>query len=249
MKGKVNNKGPTDRRVVKVFATGLMIVMLTELLGACKLTEKEPAYSLNPTEPTVTEITVVGTTSETSTAVTETTATTEETKPSETEPTTSETNEEPTVTETTAAKKAVTPTKAVTTTSKPTTKATTKKSTKKTSGKKSSGSGKIKDGDDDDDEKPAKKKPTNTPTPKPYTYCTVDAKISYGVSGMSNEGTHTLKGLTARRNKSGGWTLTDASADKIEAWLNKNVTNANGKPNWGGYSTKLTNKRDYRYKP
>ena len=66
---------------------------------------------------------------------------------------------------------------------------------------------------------------------------------------MSNEGTHTLKGLTARRNKSGGWTLTDASADKIEAWLNKNVTNANGKPNWGGYSTKLTNKRDYRYKP
>lgn len=252
MKGKINNKGPTDRRVVKVFATGLMIVMLTELLGACKLTEKEPAYSLNPTEPTVTEITVVGTTSETTTAVTETTATTEETKPSETEPTTSETSEEPTVTETTAAKKAVTPTKAVTTTSKPTTKATTKKSTKKTSGKKSSGSGKIKDGDDDDDdddEKPAKKKPTNTPTPKPYTYCTVDAKISYGVSGMSNEGTHTLKGLTARRNKSGGWTLTDASADKIEAWLNKNVTNANGKPNWGGYSTKLTNKRDYRYKP
>ena len=248
-------KGKRDNRTVKIFATGLMVVMLTELLGACKLTEKAPAYSLNPTEPTVTETTVTETTAETTTAVTETTATTEETKPSETEPTTSETSEEPTVTETTAAKKAVTPTKAVTTTSKPTTtpKATTKKTTKKkSSGKKSSGSGKIKDGDDDDDdddEKPAKKKPTNTPTPKPYTYCTVDAKISYGVSGMSNEGTHTLKGLTARRNKSGGWTLTDASADKIEAWLNKNVTNANGKPNWGGYSTKLTNKRDYRYKP
>lgn len=253
MKGKVNNKGPTDRRVVKVFATGLMIVMLTELLGACKLTEKEPAYSLNPTEPTVTEITVVGTTAETTTAVTETTATTEETKPSETEPTTSETSEEPTVTETTAAKKAVTPTKAVTTTSKPTTKATTKKSTKKTSGKKSSGSGKIKDGDDDDDdddEKPKKpKKPTNTPTPKPYTYCTCDAKISYGVSGKSNSGTHTIKGLTARKTKSGNWVLTDASDDKVVAWLNKNVTDENGKPNWGGYSDKITNKRDYRYKP
>ena len=54
MKGKVNNKGPTDRRSVKVFATGLMIVMLTELLGACKLTEKKPEYSLNPTEPSTT---------------------------------------------------------------------------------------------------------------------------------------------------------------------------------------------------
>ena len=106
MKGKINNKGPTDRRVVKVFATGLMIVMLTELLGACKLTEKTPAYSLNPTEPTVTETTTTETTAETTTAVTEPTATTEETKPSETETSsTSETSEEPTVTETTAAKK------------------------------------------------------------------------------------------------------------------------------------------------
>ena len=252
MKGIINNKGPTDRRSVKVFATGLMIVMLAEFLGACKLTEKEPEYSLNPTETTVMESTVVETTAETTTAVTETTAT-EETKPSETEPsTTTETTAEPTAT-TTAAAKAVTPTKAVTT-SKPTTttKATTKKSTKKTSGKKSSGSGKIKDGDDDDDddEKPKKpKKPTNTPTPKPYTYCTCDAKISYGVSGKSNSGTHTIKGLTARKTKSGNWVLTDASDDKVVAWLNKNVTDENGKPNWGGYSDKITNKRDYRYKP
>lgn len=256
MKGKINNKGPTDRRGTKVFAIGLMVVMLTNFLGACKLTEKAPKYTLNPTEPAVTETTVMETTAETTTAVTETTATTEETKPSETEPsTTSETSEEPTITETTAAKKAVTPTKAVTTTSKPTTtpKATTKKTTKKkSSGKKSSGSGKIKDGDDDDDdddEKPAKKKPTNTPTPKPYTYCTCDAKINYGWDGSSNKGTHTLKGLTARKTKSGTWVLTDASDDKVVAWLNKNVTDENGKPNWGRYSDKVTNKRDYRYKP
>ena len=76
-----------------------------------------------------------------------------------------------------------------------------------------------------------------------------DAKFNYGVSGKSNAGSHTLTGLTARRNKSGGWTLTDASANKIVAWLNKNVKDENGNPNWGGYSTtKLTNKRDYRYK-
>lgn len=253
MKGKINNKGPTDRRGTKVFAIGLMVVMLTNFLGACKLTEKAPKYTFNPTEPAVTETTVMETTAETTSATTETPPSTEETKPSETEPTeTSEEVTEPTVTETTAAKKAVTPTKTVTTSPTKTKKTTTKKSTKKTSSKKSSGSGKIKDGDDDDDdddEKPAKKKPTNTPTPKPYTYCTCDAKINYGWDGSSNKGTHTLKSLTARRNKSGGWTLTDASADKIEAWLNKNVKDENGNPNWGGYSTKITNKRDFRYKP
>lgn len=253
MKGKVNNKGPTDRRVVKVFATGLMIVMLTELLGACKLTEKEPAYSLNPTETTVMESTTTDPTAETTITVTETTTATEETKPSETEPsTTTETTAEPTAT-TTAAAKAVTPTKAVTTSPTTTKKTTKKKSTKKTSGKKSSGSGKIKDGDDDDDddddEKPAKKKPTNTPTPKPYTYCTCDAKINYGWDGSSNKGTHTLKGLTARKTKSGTWVLTDASDNKVVAWLNKNVKDENGNPNWGGYSDKVTNKRDFRYKP
>lgn len=88
------------------------------------------------------------------------------------------------------------------------------------------------------------KKPTNTPTPKPYTYCTCDAEISCGSTAAGTFHKFTLKGLTAHKLKSGLWEITEASDDKVRAYLKENY------PGYGRYGVgKLKNKRDYRYKP
>jgi hypothetical protein len=53
-----------------------------------------------------------------------------------------------------------------------------------------------------------------------------------------------MKGLTAEKVKSGLWEITDASDDKVRAYLKENY------PGYGRYGVgKLKNKRDYRYKP
>ncbi len=88
------------------------------------------------------------------------------------------------------------------------------------------------------------KKPTNTPTPKPYTYCTCDAEVSCGSTAAGTFHTFTIKGLTAHKLKSGLWEITEASDDKVRAYLKENY------PGYGRYGVgKLKNKRDYRYKP
>ena len=54
----------------------------------------------------------------------------------------------------------------------------------------------------------------------------------------------TIKGLTAHKLKSGLWEITEASDDKVRAYLKENY------PGYGRYGVgKLKNKRDYRYKP
>ena len=88
------------------------------------------------------------------------------------------------------------------------------------------------------------KKPTNTPTPKPYTYCTCDAEVSCGSTAAGTFQKFTIKGLTAGRTKSGSWALTEASENKVIAYVKDKY------PGCGGYGVgKLKNKRDYRYKP
>ena len=88
------------------------------------------------------------------------------------------------------------------------------------------------------------KAPTKTPTPKPYTYCTCDAEISCGSTAAGTFHKFTLKGLTAHKLKSGLWEITEASDDKVRAYLKENY------PGYGRYGVgKLKNKRDYRYKP
>ena len=88
------------------------------------------------------------------------------------------------------------------------------------------------------------KKPTNTPTPKPYTYCTCDAEVSCGSTSAGTFHKFTIKDLTAHKLKSGLWEITEASDDKVRAYLKENY------PGYGRYGVgKLKNKRDYRYKP
>ena len=127
-------------------------------------------------------------------------------------------------------------------------KATTKKKSMKKSIKKTSrkSSDEDWDGYDDDDANPTKKptKTPNTPTPKPFKYCTCDAEISCGSTAAGTFHKFTMKGLTAEKLKSGLWEITDASDDKVRAYLKENY------PGYGRYGVgKLKNKRDYRYKP
>lgn len=92
--------------------------------------------------------------------------------------------------------------------------------------------------------KPSKPKATATPTPKPYTYCTCDAEVSCGSTAAGTFHKFTIKGLTAHKLKSGLWEITEASDDKVRAYLKENY------PGYGRYGVgKLKNKRDYRYKP
>lgn len=88
------------------------------------------------------------------------------------------------------------------------------------------------------------KKPTNTPTPKPYTYCTCDAEVSCGSTSAGTFHKFTIKGLTAHKLKSGLWEITEASDDKVRAYLKANYPESANHYGVG----KLKNKRDYRYK-
>ena len=89
------------------------------------------------------------------------------------------------------------------------------------------------------------KKLTNTPTPKPYTYCTCDAEVSCGSTSAGTFHKFTIKGLTAHKLKSGLWEITEASDDKIQAYMKANYPESANHYGVG----KLKNKRDYRYKP
>lgn len=88
------------------------------------------------------------------------------------------------------------------------------------------------------------KKSTPSQTSNTYKYCTCDAKVSYGVSGSS----HIFSGLTAQQSN-GKWVLTSASTNKIVSWLNANVKDKSGKPNWARYSATITNTRNLRNSP
>ncbi len=88
------------------------------------------------------------------------------------------------------------------------------------------------------------KKPTNTPTPKPYTYCTCDAEVSCGSTSAGTFHKFTIKGLTAHKLKSGLWEITEASDDRVRAYLKANYPESANHYGVG----KLKNKRDYRYK-
>ena len=219
--------------VIRTSVICCVIIAITSAVVALDVTGK-PRYALEPTDTFVSE------------TITLTEKTVETSAPAQTtEPT--ETSVEQTTTETTSS------TVAPTSKSKKTTKSTTKAATKKKSTKKSvrrttrKSSDEDWDGYDDDDAKPTKKptkKPTNTPTPKPYTYCTCDAEVSCGSTAAGTFHKFTMKGLTAEKLKSGLWEITDASDDKVRAYLKENY------PGYGRYGVgKLKNKRDYRYKP
>ena len=126
--------------------------------------------------------------------------------------------------------------KAVTTTTKETKKSATKAPTK---------------APDKDPTKIPTKKPTSkpkataTPTPKPYTYCTCDVEVSCGSTAAGTFHKFTIKGLTAHKLKSGLWEITEASDDKIQAYMKANYPESANHYGVG----KLKNKRDYRYKP
>ena len=227
--------------VIRTSVICCVIIAITSAVVALDITGK-PRYALEPTETFVSE------------TITLTEKTVETSVPAQTtEPT--ETSVEQTTTETTAPSETTktSSTVAPTSKSKKTTKSTTKAATKKKSTKKSvrrttrKSSDEDWDGYDDDDAKPTKKptkKPTNTPTPKPYTYCTCDAEVSCGSTAAGTFHKFTMKGLTAEKLKSGLWEITDASDDKVRAYLKENY------PGYGRYGVgKLKNKRDYRYKP
>ena len=140
--------------------------------------------------------------------------------------------------------------------SKSTSKAPTKKAVKSTTKetKKAATKTPTKAPDKDPTKAPTKvptKKPTSkpkatvTPTPKPYTYCTCDAEVSCGSTSAGTFHKFTIKGLTAHKLKSGLWELTDASDDKINAYMKANYPESANHYGVG----KLKNKRDYRYKP
>ncbi|MDO4876976.1 MAG: hypothetical protein Q3987_06305 [Oscillospiraceae bacterium] len=123
-------------------------------------------------------------------------------------------------------------------------KKSTKKSIKKTSRKSSDEDW---DGYDDDDAKPTKKptKIPNTPTPKPFKYCTCDAEISCGSTAAGTFRKFIMKGLTAEKLKSGLWEITEASDNKVRAYMRMNYPESANHYGVG----KLKNKRDFRYKP
>ena len=91
----------------------------------------------------------------------------------------------------------------------------------------------------------SKPKATATPTPKPYTYCTCDAEVSCGSTAAGTYHKFTIKGLTAHKLKSGLWEITEASDEKVRAYMKTNYPESANHYGVG----KLKNKRDYRYKP
>lgn len=226
--------------VIRTSVICCVIIAITSAVVALDVTGK-PRYALEPTETFVSE------------TITLTEKTVETSAPAQTTEST-ETSVEKTTTETTAPSETTktSSTAALTSKSKETTKSTTKAATKKKSTKKSvrgttrKSSEEDWDGYDDDDAKPTKK-PTripNTPTPKPFKYCTCDAEVSCGSTAAGTFHKFTMKGLTAEKLKSGLWEITDASDDKVRAYLKENY------PGYGRYGVgKLKNKRDYRYKP
>lgn len=225
--------------VIKSTVICCVIIAIMPAFVALVSTVK-PRYLPDPTELFVSESPMV-----TETTV-ETTVPTESTKLSEAtvEETTVET---PAPAETTKPSVNAAPKSKTKETTKPA-KATTKKKSTKKSIKKTSrkSSDEDWDGYDDDDAKPTKKptKIPNTPTPKPFKYCTCDAEISCGSTAAGTFHKFTMKGLTAEKLKSGLWEITDASDDKVRAYLKENY------PGYGRYGVgKLKNKRDYRYKP
>lgn len=225
--------------VIKSTVICCVIIAIMPAFVALVSTVK-PRYLPDPTELFVSESPMV-----TETTV-ETTVPTESTKLSEAtvEETTVET---PAPAETTKPSVNAAPKSKTKETTKPA-KATTKKKSTKKSIKKTSRKSSEEDWDgyDDDDAKPTKK-PTripNTPTPKPFKYCTCDAEVSCGSTAAGTFHKFTMKGLTAEKLKSGLWEITDASDDKVRAYLKENY------PGYGRYGVgKLKNKRDYRYKP
>lgn len=210
-----------NKKTIKIFVTVGIIVLLAVILVACKVTEKKSTTTISTsetTEPTESSYgRIKGVVIGAETTTTEPTVT--ETTAATEPSTTTETTAEPT--ETTTAAPTKVPTRKPTTKKKATTKKTTKKKTTK--------------------KKSTTKKTTPTQTSNTYKYCTCDAKVSYGVSG----GTHTFTGLTAQQSN-GKWVLTSASTSKIVSWLNSNVKDKSGKPNWQRYSATITNTRNYR---
>lgn len=231
LKMKLNRKEPINISSLiakKAIAVVLLIVLFTCIICSCKAADKSKP-SLNTTETT-------GPSEETygrykgvviSGRETEVTGTTVATTSTETTEATETTAETAAPTETA---KPNTPTKAPAKKPAAKPKTTKKKSTKKSRSKKKT-----------------TKKPTSTSTQ--YSYCTCDAKVNYGVSGMGASGSHTFTGLTAQRNSNGTWKLTSASASTVVSWLNKNVKDKVGKPNWGSYSATITNTRNLRNSP
>ena len=235
LKMKLNRKEPINISSLiakKAIAVVLLIVLFTCFICSCKAAGKNKPVlnTTETTEPTessygrIKGVVITGRDNETS--VKETTIVPSETKETETSPST-ETAAPTEPSETTGSNETAAPTKA------PTRKATKKKATtKKTTKKKAT------------KKKATTKKTTPTQTSNAYKYCTCDAKVSYGVSG----GTHTFTGLTAQQSN-GKWVLTSASTSKIVSWLNANVKDKSGKPNWQRYSTTITNTRNLRNSP
>lgn len=225
------NRELTVKRAVTSIVAILMIMLLLVFLGACNSTGK-PRNSLSTPEPTESTdetygrmkgVVISGRETETTVTTVETTAPTETSEATETsaEETTepSETTKQAAPTKTPAKKPAAKP------------KTTKRKTAKKKSTKKRT------------------KKTTTSSTSNQYSYCTCDAKVNYGVSGMGASGSHTFTGLTAQRNSNGTWKLTSSATSTVTSWLNKNVKDKVGKPNWGSYSVTITNTRNLRNSP
>lgn len=226
LKMKLNRKEPINISSLiakKAIAVVLLIVLFTCIICSCKAAGKNKPV-LNTTETTESSEETYGRMKGVviSGRETETTKTTsEKTEPTET--TVMETTVDTSVP--TEQTNPVTPTKSpakkrAVAKKKPVKRRITKKSNKK---------------------KSTKKKSTPSQTSNTYKYCTCDAKVSYGVSGS----THTFSGLTAQQSN-GKWVLTSASTSKILSWLNANVKDKSGKPNWARYSATITNTRNLR---
>lgn len=235
LKMKLNRNEPINISFLiakKAIAVVLLIVLFTCIICSCKAAGKNKPV-LNTTETTEPSESTYGRMKGVviSGRETETTKTTSETT-SPTETTVMETTADTSVP--TEQTNPVTPTKApakkrAAAKKKPVKRRTTKKKSNK--------------------KKSTKKKSTPSQTSNTYKYCTCDAKVSYGVSGMGASGSHTFTGLTAQRNSNGTWKLTSASASTVVYWLNKNVKDKVGKPNWGSYSATITNTRNLRNSP
>ena len=212
------NKSVKNRNI-KVIAAVLITMLLIVSIASCKVTEKKSTTTISTSETTEPTESSYGRIK--GVVIGAETTTTEPTVTETTAVETTAATEPSTTTETTAAAPTKVPTRKPTTKKKATTKKTTKKKTTK--------------------KKSTTKKTTPTQTSNTYKYCTCDAKVSYGVSG----GTHTFTGLTAQQSN-GKWVLTSASTSKIVSWLNSNVKDKSGKPNWQRYSATITNTRNYR---
>lgn len=211
----------------KAIAVVLLIVLFTCIICSCKAAGKNKPV-LNTTETTepseetygrMKGVVISGRETETTKTTSETTEPTETTVMKTTVDTSVPTEQTNPVTPTKAPAK-----KRAAAKKKPVKRRTTKKKSNK--------------------KKSTTKKSTPSQTSNTYKYCTCDAKVSYGVSGS----THTFSGLTAQQSN-GKWVLTSASTSKIVSWLNANVKDKSGKPNWARYSATITNTRNLRNSP